>query len=79
LKGHKSRRLEGDSQTNEMTRIFNPRTDAWDHFRWNVRMEGLTSSGRATVEALNLNRTLILAIREEEERLGRNPQAGKKV
>jgi hypothetical protein len=35
-------------------------------------MIGLTPTGRATVNALDLNRPLILAIREEEAALGRH-------
>jgi len=53
--------------------LFHPRLDIWnEHFVWNeVVLIGLTARGRATVEALDLNRTLILAIREEEILLGR--------
>jgi len=55
--------------------IFNPRTQTWDdHFRWeDVRMEPLTSTGRATVNELAMNRPLILAIRREEAAQGRHP------
>jgi hypothetical protein len=55
--------------------LFNPRQQDWmDHFRWNgPRVLGLTSTGRATVAALALNRPLIVAIRVEEELLGRHP------
>jgi hypothetical protein len=45
-----------------------------DHFRWEaVRIEGLTPTGRATLEALHMNRPLIVAIRREEESRGRHP------
>lgn len=55
--------------------LFNPRREAWrDHFRWEgVTIAGLTRTGRATVSTLRLNRTLILAIREEEIFRGRHP------
>jgi hypothetical protein len=47
--------------------LFNPRTQSWlDHFGWspdNTRIEGKTATGRATVEALGLNDTLIVAAR----------------
>lgn len=33
---------------------------------------GLTVTGRVTIEALDMNRVLILAIREEEAVLGRH-------
>ncbi len=56
-------------------RLFHPRQDVWaNHFAWEgTRLIGLTSTGRATIAALDLNRTLILAIREEESKLGRHP------
>ena len=62
-----------DPQTKKEVPIFHPRKDSWkEHFAWKgVRIEGLTEIGRATIKALNLNRPLILAIREEEILLGR--------
>jgi 5-methylcytosine-specific restriction endonuclease McrA len=56
-------------------RLLHPRQDAWtDHFAWKgVRVIGITSVGKATIAALDLNRALILAIREEESKLGRHP------
>jgi len=64
-----------DPQTGDEVAIFNPRIDSWsEHFRWEgVRLEGITPVGRGTINALDLNRTLILAIREEESLLGRHP------
>ena len=55
--------------------IFNPRQDAWiRHFRWKgVIVLGRTATGRATVEALQMNRPIILAIRNEEIVRGRFP------
>jgi hypothetical protein len=38
-----------------------------------VQVVGLTATGRATVQALDLNRATMLAIRAEEELLGRHP------
>lgn len=63
-----------DSETNQEVELFHPRRDDWnEHFEWHgVVLKGLTQKGRATVEALNLNRRLILAIREEEILLGRH-------
>lgn len=44
------------------------------HFVWkDVQVVGLTATGRATVKALDLNRLIMLAIRTEEELLGRHP------
>lgn len=73
---HKSaKELVLDPETNELVPIFNPRQQDWaDHFQWvGFRMAGLTSTGRATIEALKQNRPIILAIREEEQILGRHP------
>lgn len=64
-----------DPQTGAESPIFNPRQDNWsEHFYWDgLRLVGLTSAGRATIQALDLNRALILAIRQEEAVLGRLP------
>jgi len=63
-----------DLDTGKEVTIFNPRTDTWtEHFTWNgVRVVGLTSKGRATIDALAMNRPLILAIRQEELTLDRH-------
>jgi hypothetical protein len=64
-----------DLETGETVRVFNPRQQAWkEHFAWEgVRVVGLTPIGRAMVQALDLNRAIMLAIRAEEELLGRHP------
>jgi hypothetical protein len=64
-----------DPDTGHEVPIFNPRLDVWpEHFYWEgVRLIGLTSTGRATIQALDLNRALILAIRQEEAAVGRHP------
>lgn len=64
-----------DPATGGEVPIFNPRRDVWSEtFSWEgVRLIGLTPTGRATVQALDLNRPLILAIRQEEAALGRHP------
>ena len=47
--------------------LFNPRTQVWSkHFRWSpdgTQIIGLTSIGRATVEALRLNNELAVEVR----------------
>ena len=55
--------------------VFHPRQQDWkEHFRWaGFRVIGRSSSGRATVELLRMNREIALAIRAEEARLGRHP------
>jgi len=64
-----------DPNTGNEVLLFNPRRDDWsEHFAWEgVRLIGLTPVGRATISALDMNRTLIIAIREEEAALGRHP------
>lgn len=73
---HKAaRQFFPDPLTEEPASILNPRQDNWhDHFTWEgVQINGLTPIGRATVAALQMNRPLILAIREEEKMIGRHP------
>lgn len=64
-----------DPQSGKEVALYNPRRDTWrEHFRWeDAYLVGLTATGRATIEALDMNRVLILAIREEEAALGRHP------
>jgi hypothetical protein len=59
-----------DPETELEVPLFNPRTDRWcDHFAWDEdwRIVGLTSIGRATIAALNLNHPRRVLIREAEE------------
>ena len=64
-----------DPQTGVEVTLYNPRRDDWSqHLRWEtVHLIGLSATGRATVDALKMNRPLILAIRAEEAALGRHP------
>jgi hypothetical protein len=73
-----ARRVAPDPQTGGAVALFNPRRDAWRvHFRWDgVRVVGLTPTGRATVEALRMNRPLAWAIRAEKAHRGRHPPPG---
>ena len=70
-----AREAATDPETRSEVALFNPRRDRWgDHFHWKgVAMVGLSPTGRATIHALSMNRSLILAIREEEAALGRHP------
>jgi 5-methylcytosine-specific restriction endonuclease McrA len=63
-----ARRSAIEPNTNRRAALFHPRRQRWrDHFRWEgFRLIGLTPTGRATVAALQMNRPLILAIRQEE-------------
>jgi hypothetical protein len=66
---HKSNRfLVVDPETGLSVRVFNPRQQKWrEHFVWSedaTRIDGTTAEGRATVAALQLNRSsLVLARR----------------
>lgn len=54
-----------DSDTGQLTRLFNPRKDTWsDHFRHDGAMFiGLTAIGRATIRTLAMNHPKQLAVR----------------
>jgi HNH endonuclease len=73
-----ARRVAPDPQTGEAVALFNPRREAWRvHFRWDgVQVVGLTPTGRATAEALRMNRALAWATRVEEAHRGRHPPPG---
>ncbi len=67
--GFKGQRLTApDPQTEENVTLFNPRTQNWSqHFTWgddHALIIGQTACGRATVEALNLNLSVSLQIRQ---------------
>jgi hypothetical protein len=70
-----ARRTGTDPTTHSTADLFNPRAERWsDHMKWDgVRAVGLTPTGRATIDTLEMNRALILAIREEETERGRHP------
>ncbi len=61
--------------SDELVPLFNPRTDNWhDHFRWDgYHVTGITSVGRATVDALLLNRDRRIRIRQAEVFFGLFP------
>lgn len=66
-----------DPLTDNLAPLFNPRRDNWvEHFRWSaegVRIEALTPTGRATVEALKLNNELAVEVRRNWVRAGWHP------
>jgi hypothetical protein len=70
-----ARQLLKDPETGEVVPVFNPRQQIWkEHFGWKgVEVVGLTAVGRATIEALSLNRPIMLAIRGEEAFFNRHP------
>jgi hypothetical protein len=57
-----------DSVTNKNYPLFNPRLQQWsEHFCWSLdgtKIEGLTSIGRATILALKMNNSVIVAARK---------------
>lgn len=66
--GHKFSKTEGlDELSNQKVALFNPRKDTWsEHFAWDVDvsiMLGMTSKGRATIQALHLNRFQLIGVR----------------
>ena len=56
-----------DPITNQVAGLFHPRLDQWrNHFRlYEARIEGTTSTGRATVRVLALNHPRRLDLRHE--------------
>ena len=66
-----------DPETNDVTPLFNPRTQHWeDHFRFeDTSIIGQTPVGRATVRLLQLNSVERLAERRELAKAGRLPTA----
>ena len=73
-KGARTRAV--DPSTGEEAAIFHPRTEEWSaHFDVTPSCEivGRTAAGRATVDLLQLNRRLAVAIRREEHSRARWP------
>jgi hypothetical protein len=66
-----------DSQTGRSVRLFDPRRQHWNrHFRWSDdggRALGKTVVGRATVEALAMNRPRLVHIRLLWAAMGLHP------
>ncbi|WP_309721417.1 HNH endonuclease signature motif containing protein [Armatimonas sp.] len=66
-----------DPLTNQQVALFHPRTDTWEeHFRWDeeqVRVEGITPTGRATVERLQMNEPAIVNLRRLLMLIERHP------
>lgn len=64
-----------DPLTGAIVLLFNPRTDNWrDHFAFaNAHIVGLTATGRATVELLQMNDPLRMAHRQSLIAAGQYP------
>lgn len=66
-----------DPDSGEEVSLFHPRRHPWkEHFIWSddrLNIKGLTPIGRATVEALELNRDRAIRIRAADLVVGRHP------
>ncbi len=76
--GHKYSKTQApDPIDGAIVPLFNPRQQKWrKHFRWNedfTRIIGLTPTGRATVEALRLNRPGVVNMRRALFTVGLHP------
>lgn len=77
---YKSIKITGvDPITQQAVPLFNPRTQRWqDHFRWSrdgLFVMGQTATGRATVDAINLNNDLAVEVRRSWVAVGWHPPA----
>lgn len=72
-----------DPESGETVPLFNPRQYSWrEHFVWSIdklQVVGLTTIGRATIVALDLNRERIIRIRAADLEIGRHPPANDPV
>jgi hypothetical protein len=74
--GHKGPNLSGiDPLTKQVVTLFHPRQDVWaSHFAWNgVILEGLTPTGRATIDVLDVNNSIVVSRRSLLLLLGKFP------
>ena len=66
-----------DITSHEQVPLFNPRTHRWsDHFTWSADgrlLIGRTATGRATIDALTLNRERVVRIRVADQIAERHP------
>jgi hypothetical protein len=75
---HKARRLTvEDPVSGNVVPLFHPLKQAWaEHFTWSsdgTEVIGLTSVGRATIKALQMNRPVIVQLRGYWVALGLHP------
>lgn len=77
----KGQRITGlDPDSGEDVPLYHPRKHVWSqHFIWSadrLYIIGLTPIGRATVEALELNRDRVIPVRAADMSVGRHPPRG---
>ncbi len=78
--GHKyDKSAAPDPLGSTLAALYHPRKQSWqDHFRWSdgfTRVVGLTATGRATVDALRLNRPGVVNMRRALLAIGEHPPA----
>jgi hypothetical protein len=76
---HKAARTQAvDHTTGAETSLFHPRHDRWsEHFVWSndgTRVLGLTPTGRATIDALKMNRPQMIELRRYWLANGNHPR-----
>ena len=76
--GHKATKTRAlDPETGAAVPLFHPRRQRWEnHFKWSedaTLVIGLTPTGRATVEALRLNRPGLVNLRRVMRLAGEHP------
>lgn len=75
---HKYNKTEGrDPVSGDLVPLYHPRNQQWsDHFAWNDDFSliiGLTATGRATVETLQINREGVVNLRRVLYTMGEHP------
>ena len=75
---HKATRQHAvDPETGQQTALFHPQQDSWrEHFIWvegGTLLEGTTPKGRATIEALKMNREQLVRVRRLWVKLSEHP------
>lgn len=76
---HKAARQSApDPETGQSVPLYHPQQQEWSvHFAWSenaTQIVGLTPTGRATVEALQMNRPQMVRLRSLWMKMGRHPR-----
>jgi hypothetical protein len=66
-----------DPETQQLVSLFHPQAQIWaEHFAWDETASiliGITPTGRATIEALEINRSALVRLRRLWYKLGEHP------